>query len=109
VRYVHDIPRRKHVSHLVSTNIGVSLATPLRIPLLTFLFEVLHYQHQCYLFTLFHFASSTSTRNITVIPHRSLAMGHSIGACGLRNSLPHRIKNERNFGRFIGLVRTHFT
>jgi hypothetical protein len=27
LRYVHDIPRREHVSHLVPTIIGVSLAT----------------------------------------------------------------------------------
>jgi hypothetical protein len=65
----------------------------------------------CYLFTLFHFASSARTRNLIVTLHRSLAMGHSftVGACGLWNSFPHRIKNERALGRFVGLVRTHFT
>jgi hypothetical protein len=54
LRYVHDIPRREHVSHLVPTIIGVSLATHLRIHLLMFLFKVLH---PCYFLTLFHFAS----------------------------------------------------
>jgi hypothetical protein len=34
--YVHDISSREHVSHLVPTIIGVSLATHLRIQLLTF-------------------------------------------------------------------------
>jgi hypothetical protein len=42
LRYVHDIPRREHVSHLVPTIIGVSLATHLRIHLLMFLLKVLH-------------------------------------------------------------------
>jgi hypothetical protein len=98
--------RREHVSHLVLTIIGDSLATHL-----TFLFKVLHIRHPCYLFTLFHFASSARTRNLIVTPHRSLAMGYSftVGACGLWNSLPHRIKNERALGCFVGLVRTHFT
>jgi hypothetical protein len=36
LRYVHVIPRRDHVSHLVPTIIGVSLANHLRIHLLTF-------------------------------------------------------------------------
>jgi hypothetical protein len=39
----------------------------------------------CYLFTLFHFASSARTKNLIVTPNRSLAMGHSftVGACGI--------------------------
>jgi hypothetical protein len=79
------------------TIIGVSMATHLRIQLITFLFKVLHVRHPCYLFTLFHFASSARTRNLMVTPHRSLAMGHSftVRACGLWNSLPHWFKNER--------------
>jgi hypothetical protein len=95
----------------VPTNTGVSMATHLRIHLLTFLFKVLHVRHPWYFFTLFHFASSARTRNFIVPPQRSLAMGHSftVGACGLWNSLPHRIKNERALGRFVRLVRTHFT
>jgi hypothetical protein len=111
LRYVHDIPRREHVSHLAPTIISVSLATHLKIHLLTLLFKVLHIRHPCYLFTLFHFASLACTRNLIVTPHRSLAMGHSftVGACGLWISLPRRIKNKRALGRFVGLVRTHFT
>jgi hypothetical protein len=68
--------------------IGVSLAIHLMIHLLTFLFKVLHIKHSCYLFTLFHFASSAHTRNLIVTPHRSLT----------ENSLPHRIKNKRALG-----------
>jgi hypothetical protein len=91
VRYVHDICRREHGSHLVPNIIGVSLASHLRINLLTFLFKVLHIRHPCYLLTLFHFASSVRTRNIIVTPRRSLVMGHSftVGACGLWNYLCH--------------------
>jgi hypothetical protein len=83
------------------------LLLSVRIHLLTFLFKVLHIKHPCYLFTLFHFASSARTKNLIVTPHRSLAMGHSfkVEAFGLCNSLPHRIKNVR----FLGLVRTHYT
>jgi hypothetical protein len=59
LRYVHNIPRWEHVSHLVPTIIiGVSLANHLRIHLLTFLFKFLHIRHPCYLLTVFHFASS---------------------------------------------------
>jgi hypothetical protein len=57
LRYVHDIHRREHVSHLVPTIIGVLLAIHLRIHLLTFLFKVLHIRHLCYHFTLFHSTS----------------------------------------------------
>jgi hypothetical protein len=93
LRYVHDIPRQEHVSHLVPTIIGVSLVTNLRIHLLTFLFKVLHTRLPCYLFTLFHFTSSARTRNLIVTPHRALAMGHSftVGTCGLWNFHPHWI------------------
>jgi hypothetical protein len=105
LRYVHDIPCREHVSHLAPTIIGVSLATHLKIHLLTFLFKVLHIKHPCYLSTLFHFASSARTRT-NVTPHRSLA---TVGASGLWNSLPHWIKNECDLGPFLRLVRTHFT
>jgi hypothetical protein len=85
--------------------------THLEIHLLTFLFKVHHVKHPCYLFTLFHFSFSARTRNLIVTAHWFLAMGHSftVGACGLWNSLPHRIKNERALRRFVGLVRTHFT
>jgi hypothetical protein len=94
LRYVHDVARREHVSHLVPTIIGVSLATHLRIHHLTFLFKVLHIRHPCYL--SFRFFGTAHTRSLIVTHHRSLAMGHSftMGACGLWNSLPHRIKNE---------------
>jgi hypothetical protein len=75
-KHFMDIPRREHVSHLVPNIIGVSLATHLRIHLLTFLHKILHIRHPCYLFTLFHFASFARTRNLIVTPHWSLAMGH---------------------------------
>jgi hypothetical protein len=39
LRYVHDIPRREPVSQLAPTIIAVSLATHLKIHLLTFLFK----------------------------------------------------------------------
>jgi hypothetical protein len=52
LRYVHDIPHREHVSLLAPTIIGVSLATHLKIHLLTFLFKVLHIRHPCYLFMI---------------------------------------------------------
>jgi hypothetical protein len=68
------LPRREHVSHLVSIIFGVSLATHLKIRLLTFLFKVLQYGCLCYLLTFFHFTSSARTRNLFVTPHRSLAM-----------------------------------
>jgi hypothetical protein len=94
---VNDILRREHVSHLVPTTTVVSLATYLRIHILTFWFKVLHIRHPCYLLTLFHFASSAGSWNLIVTPHRSPAMGHSftVGACGLWISFPNRIKNER--------------
>jgi hypothetical protein len=90
LRYVHAIPRREHVSHLVPIPniIDVSLATH-KIHLLTFLFKVLHSSCTApvvYFFTLFHFASSARTRNLIVTSHRSLAIH-----CG-GNSLSHRIK-----------------
>jgi hypothetical protein len=47
LRYVHDIPSRELVSHLVPTVIGDLLATHLVIHLLTFLFKVLHIRHPC--------------------------------------------------------------
>jgi hypothetical protein len=100
LRYVHDIPRREHVSHLVPTSIGVLLAIHLRIHILKFLFKVLHIMHPCYLLTLFHFASSARFRNLIVTPHRSLAMDHSFTV---------RAMWERALGRFVGLVRAHFT
>jgi hypothetical protein len=89
----------------------VLLATHLRIQLLTFLFKVLHIRHPCYLFTLFHFASSARTENLIVTAHRPLAMDHSftVGACGLCfHSLPHWIQNKRALARFVGLVGTYF-
>jgi hypothetical protein len=47
LRYVYDILRGEHVSHLEPTIIGVLLAIHLRIHLLTFLFKVLHIRHPC--------------------------------------------------------------
>jgi hypothetical protein len=76
-RYVHDIPRREHISHLEPSIIGVSLATHLKIHFLTFLFKVLHIRHSCYLFSLYHLASSARTKNLIVTPQRSLTMCHS--------------------------------
>jgi hypothetical protein len=36
-------------------------------------------------------------------------VGWEKGACGLSNSLPHWIKNERSLGPFVGLIMTHLT
>jgi hypothetical protein len=44
LRYVHDFPCREHISHLVPTVVGVSLATHLRIHHLTFLFKVVSFR-----------------------------------------------------------------
>jgi hypothetical protein len=50
--------RLDHVSHLETSVMGASLADYARIQLLSFLYKVLHVRHPCYLFSLFHFASS---------------------------------------------------
>jgi hypothetical protein len=66
--------RLDHVSHLESTITGTLLVDNARIPLLYFLYKILHVRHPSYLFSLFHFASTARTRNWNVPPHRTLAM-----------------------------------
>jgi hypothetical protein len=81
--------------HLVPTIIGVSLATDLRIHILTFLFKVLHVR-PCYLFTLFHFAS-----------HRSLPIHSRLGHVGCRILFHIGLKISALWGALW--VRTYFT
>jgi hypothetical protein len=68
--------RLDFVSHLESTVTGTLLVDIARIQLLSFLYKILHVRHHSYLFSLFHFASSARTRNLTV--HRTLAMSQSL-------------------------------
>jgi hypothetical protein len=111
LRYVHDVLRWRHIFHHVPTIFGVLLATHSRK-----LLKALQIRYSCYLYTLFHFASSTRTGNLFVTTRRSIAMGHlftvrQVG-CGILYSFPHRIKNkstlERTLERFVELLRTHY-
>jgi hypothetical protein len=70
--------RLDHVSHLKSTVTGTLLVDNARKQLLSFLYKILHVRHRSYLFSLFHFASSAHTRNLTVPSHRTLAMSQSL-------------------------------
>jgi hypothetical protein len=72
LRYIHSLRGLDHVSHLETRVMGASLADYARIQLLSFLYKVLHDRHPCYLFSLFHFASSARTRNLVVPAHLSL-------------------------------------
>jgi hypothetical protein len=72
LRYKHMKRRLDHVSHLESTVTGTLLVDNARIQLLSFLYKVLQVRHPSYLFSLFHFASSARTRNLTLPPHRLL-------------------------------------
>jgi hypothetical protein len=65
-----------------------------RIPLLLFLYKVLHVRHPCYLFLLFRFASSARTQNLEIPPHCSLAMSQSfvVLGCWAWNAQPHGMK-----------------
>jgi hypothetical protein len=56
---------RRRLDH-VSTVMGTLLVDNARIQLLSFFNRILHVRHPSYLFSLFHFASSASTRNLTV-------------------------------------------
>jgi hypothetical protein len=70
---IHIKRRLDHVCHLESTVTGTLLVVNNRIQLLSFLYN----KHPSYLFSLFHFASSARTRNLTVPPHRTLTMSQS--------------------------------
>jgi hypothetical protein len=74
LRYIHSLRRLDHVSHLQTSVMSALLADYARIQILSFLYEVLHVRHPCYLFSLFRFTSSARTRNLVVPAHRSLAM-----------------------------------
>jgi hypothetical protein len=65
LRYMHLKKQLDHVSHLESTVTGTLLVDNARI---------LHVRHLSYLFSLFYFVSSARTRNLTVPPHRTLAL-----------------------------------
>jgi hypothetical protein len=64
--------------HLESRITGMGLETAAKAQLLTFVCKILHVKHPSYIFSLFHFASSTHTRNLVVSLHnRTHAMSHS--------------------------------
>jgi hypothetical protein len=107
LRYIHLRRRLDHVSHLESTVTGTLLVDNARIQLLSFLYKILHVRHPSYLFSLFHFALSARTRNLTVPPHRTLAMSHSFVVLGCRawSSLPHDLKRLPTHGRFVSALR----
>jgi hypothetical protein len=107
LRYIHMKRRLDHVSHLESTVTGTLLVDNARIQLLSFLYTILHIRHPSYLFSLFHFASSARTRNLTVPPHRTLAMSQSFVVLGCRawNSLPHDVKRLPKHGRFLSALK----
>jgi hypothetical protein len=84
LRYIHMKKRLDHVSHLETTVTGTLLVDNARIQLLSFLYKKLHVRHSSYLFSMFHFASSVCTRNLTVPPHRTLAMNQSFMVLGCR-------------------------
>jgi hypothetical protein len=100
LRYIHMRRRLDNVSHLESTVTGTLLVDDNnRIQLLSFLYKILHVRHPSYLFSLFHFASSARTMNLTVLPYCTLAMSQSFVVLGCRawNSLPH----DEAHGRFV--------
>jgi hypothetical protein len=107
LRYIHMRRRVDHVSHLESTVTGTLLNDNARIQLLSFSYKILHVRHPSYLFSLFHFASSAHTRNLTVPPHRTLAMSQSFVVLGCRacNFLPHDVKRLLTHGRFVSTLR----
>jgi hypothetical protein len=94
LRYIHMRRRLDHVSHLESTVMGTLLVDNARIQLMSFLNKILHIRHPSYLFSLFYFAASARTRNLSVLPHRTLAMSQSfvVLCCRVWNSLPHGVK-----------------
>jgi hypothetical protein len=103
LRYIHMRRRLDHVSFVT----GTLLVDNARIQLLSFLYKILHFRHPSYLFSLFHFASSVRTRNLTVPPHRTLAMSQSFVVLGCRawNLLPHDVKRLPTHGRFVSALR----
>jgi hypothetical protein len=62
-----------HVSHLDSTVTGTSLDSAFFV----FMQDTACSPSFLYLFTLFHFASSAHTKNLTVPPNRTLAISQS--------------------------------
>jgi hypothetical protein len=79
LRYIHSLRRLGHVFYLETSVMGASLAVAC---LLYCLYKVWHGRHPCYLFSLFHFASSKRTKNLVVPAHRSLAMSQSFDVVG---------------------------
>jgi hypothetical protein len=106
LRYIHMEIQLDLVSHLESTVTGTLLVDNARIRLL-FLYKILYVCHPSHLFSLFHFASSMRTRNLTVPPHRTLAMSQSFLVLGCRawNSLPHDVKWLLTHRRFVSALR----
>jgi hypothetical protein len=70
---IHIKRRLDHVCHLKSTVTDTLLVDNARIQLLSFVYKI----RPSNLFSLFHFASSARNRNLTVPPHRTLAMSQS--------------------------------
>jgi hypothetical protein len=97
-RYIHMRRRLDRVSHLEST------------VTLSFLYEILHVSHSSFLFSLFHFASSARTRNLTIPPHGTFAMSHLFVVLGCRacNYLPYDVKRLPTHGRFVLALREIF-
>jgi hypothetical protein len=87
---------------------GASLADDYanRMRLLSFLYKVLHVRYPCYLFSLFRFALSARTRNLTVPAHSSLVMSQSFVVLGCRawNALPHGMKILPTRASFVSAV-----
>jgi hypothetical protein len=84
LRYIHMRRRLDHVSHLESNVAGTLLVDNARIQFLSFLYKILHVRHPSYLFSLFYFASTARTRNLTVPLLRTLAMSQSFVVLGCR-------------------------
>jgi hypothetical protein len=99
--YIHMRRRLDHVSHLESIVTGTVRCI---IPEFGFiLYKILHVR----LFSLFHFTSSARTRNLTVSPHRTLAMSPSFVVldCRAWNCLLHDVKRLPTHGRFVSALR----
>jgi hypothetical protein len=68
LRYIHMKRQPDHVSHLESTVTGTLLVDNARVQLLSFSYKILYVRHPSYLFSMFHFASSARTGNLTWNP-----------------------------------------
>jgi hypothetical protein len=93
LRYIHMKRRLDHVSHLELTVTGSLFVD----------YSMFANRHLSYPLSLFHFASSARTRNLTVPPHRTLAMNQSFVVLGCRtwNSLLHDVKQLPTHGWFV--------